>query len=155
MDLSTSSIDGSHTKTLREGEEARFQTRKMCKTTNSLYLTDNQGLPIAISSTVSGNHHDLYEIEEQLNELFLSLRNANINTDGLFVNADAVFDSRKFRNKCSEYGIIANTALNPRNGTENEFVLFDDELYEQSIRLKEQMRGWIVTERYSIDLAQP
>lgn len=103
LDLSTSSIDGSHTKSLRGGEEVEFQTRKMCKTTNALYLTDNQGIPIAISSPVSGNHHDLYEIEDRLDGLFSSIKSANINTDGLFVNADAGFDSRKFRNKCSEY----------------------------------------------------
>jgi Transposase and inactivated derivatives len=142
LDLSTSSIDGSHTKALRGGEEVEFQTRKMSKTTNSLYLTDNQGLPIAISSPVSGNHHDLYEIEERLDELFLSLKNANISIDGLFVNADAGFDSRKFRDKCSEYGVIANTALNPRNGSENEDVLFDELLYEQRYTI-ERTNAWM------------
>ena len=142
LDLSVSSIDGSHTKALRGGEQVEFQTRKMCKTTNSLYLTDNQGLPIAISSPVSGNHHDLYEIEERLDELFLTLKSANINTDGLFVNTDAGFDSRNFRDKCSEYGVIANTALNPRNGSDNEYVLFDDELYEQRYTI-ERTNAWI------------
>lgn len=140
MDLSTSSIDGSHSKALRAGEEVEFQTRKMCKTTNSLYLTDNQGLPIAVSSPVSGNHHDLYEIEERLGELFLSLKSANINTDGLFINADAGFDSKKFRDKCSEYGIIANNALNPRNG--NEEVLFDEQLYVQRYTI-ERTNAWL------------
>ena len=142
LDLSTASIDGSHTKALRGGEEVEFQTRKMCKTTNSLYLTDNQGLPIAISSPVSGNHHDLYEIEERLDELFMTLKNATISTDGLFVNADAGFDSKKFRDKCSQYGIIANTALNSRNGSENQNVLFDDELYEQRYSI-ERTNAWM------------
>jgi transposase len=99
-------------------------------------------LPIAISSPVSGNHHDLYRIEERLDELFTTLRRANINTDGLFVNADAGFDSQKFRDKCSEYGIIANTALNPRNGSENEDVLFDDELYEERYTI-ERTNAWM------------
>lgn len=94
-------------------------------------LQTDRGLPIAISSPVSGNHHDLYEIEERLDELFQTLKNATISTDGLFVNADAGFDSKKFRDKCSQYGAIANTALNHRNGSENQNVLFDDELYEQ------------------------
>lgn len=142
LDLSISSIDGSHTRALRGGEQVQFQTRKMCKTTNSLYLTDNQGLPIAISSPVSGNHHDLYEIGERLDELFLNLKNANISTDGLFVNADAGFDSRKFRDKCSEYGVIANTALNSRNGSENEGVLFDELLYEQRYTI-ERTNAWM------------
>lgn len=64
LDLSTSSIDGSHTRALRGGEEVEFQTRKMSKTTNALYLTDNQGISIAISSPVSGNHHDLYQVQD-------------------------------------------------------------------------------------------
>lgn len=131
MDLSTSSIDGSHTRALRSVEEVEFQKRKMSKTTNYLYLTDNQGLPIAISSPVSGSYHDLYQIEDRLDELFTTLKSANIRTDGLFANTDAGFDFQKFRDKCSEYGVIANTALNPRNGCENANALFDEVLYEQ------------------------
>lgn len=94
LDLSTSSIDSSHTRALRGGEEVDFQTRKMSKTTNALYLTDNQGIPIAMSIPVSGNHHDLFEIDTHLDELFQTLKNANIATDSLFINADAGFDSK-------------------------------------------------------------
>jgi hypothetical protein len=76
LDLSTSSVDGSHTKALRGGEQVEFQTRKMSKTTNALYLTDNQGLPIAMSSPIAGNHHDLYQIDIHLDELFQTLEKA-------------------------------------------------------------------------------
>lgn len=69
----------------------------MSKTTNALFLTDNQGLSIAISSSVAGNHHDLCQISEGLDELFLTLKKANIATNGLFVNADAGFNFREFR----------------------------------------------------------
>lgn len=142
LDLSTSSIDGSHTRALRGGEEVSFQTRKMSKTTNALYLTDNQGLPLAISSPVAGNHHDLYRIENHLEELFQTLTKANIATDGLFINADAGFDSKEVRAKCLAYGIIANTALNPRNGNNNEDILFDDMLYEQRYTI-ERTNAWM------------
>lgn len=142
LDLSTSSIDGSHTKALRGGEEVEFQTRKMSKTTNALYLTDNQGLPIAISSPVSGNHHDLYQINSHLDELFQTVEKANIETDGLFVNADAGFDSKEFRSKCFEYGIIANTAINPRKGSNDEIILFDEMLYEQRYTI-ERTNAWM------------
>lgn len=142
LDLSTSSIDGSHTKALRGGEEVEFQTRKMSKTTNSLYLADNQGVPIAMSTPVSGNHHDLFEIDTHLDELFQTLKNANIATDGLFVNADAGFDSREFRSKCFEYGVIPNTAVNPRNGNSDEFIVFDETLYEQRYTI-ERTNAWI------------
>jgi transposase len=123
LELSTSSIDGSHTRALRGGEEVCFQTRKMSKTTNALYLTDNQGLPLALSSPTAGNHHDLYEIEERLDELFSTLSKAAISVDGLFVNADAGFDSVSFKDKCIQHGVIANTALNQRNGDKNEDII--------------------------------
>jgi len=142
LDLSTSSIDGSHTKALRGGEEVEFQTRKMCKTTNALYLTDNQGIPIAISSPISGNHHDLYQIDCHLDELFQTLSKANIATDGLFVNADAGFDSKDFRSKCFEYGIIPNTAINPRNGSNDEIIIFDENLYENRYTI-ERTNAWM------------
>lgn len=142
LDLSTSSIDGSHTRALRGGEEVEFQTRKMNKTTNALYLTDNQGIPIAISSPVSGNHHDLYQVEDRMDELFQTLEKANIATDGLFVNADAGFDSKDFRRKCYEYGIVPNTAINPRNGTIDDMIIFDEMLYENRYTI-ERTNAWM------------
>lgn len=142
LDLSTSCIDGSHTRAFRGGEQVEFQTRKMRKTTNTLYLTDNQGIPIAISSPVSGNHHDLYQFDYHLDELFGTLEKANISTDGLFVNADAGLDSKEFRNKCSEYGIISNTAANPLSGTNDDVKIFDEMLYEQRYTI-ERANAWM------------
>lgn len=142
LDLSTSSIDGSHTRALRGGEEVEFQTRKMSKTTNALYLTDNQGIPIAISSPVSGNHHDLYDIDNHLDELFQTLKRAKISTHGLFINADAGFDSKDFRSKCFEYGMVPNTAINPRNGSNDEIIIFDEMLYENRYTI-ERTNAWI------------
>ncbi len=67
---------------------------------------------------------------------------AHIATDGLFVNADAGFDSKEFRSKCFEYGIIPNTAINPRNGTNNEVGIFDKTLYEQRYTI-ERTNAWM------------
>jgi len=142
LDLSTTSIDGSHTRALRGGEEVCYQARKKSKTTNALYLTDNQGLPLAISSPIAGNHHDLYQIDNHVDELFGTLLKANIATDGLFTNADAGFDSDDFRNKCAEYGVITNVATNTRNGSCNEEMFFDDMLYEQRYII-ERTNAWI------------
>lgn len=96
LDLFTSSIYSSHSRALSGGEDVAFQNRKMSKTTNALYLTDNQDIPIAISSSVSGNHHDLYQLDTHFEELFQTLRKANISTDGLFINADAGFEPKEF-----------------------------------------------------------
>lgn len=40
MDLSSSDLDGSHTKALKGGEQVGYQGRKKRKTTKTLYLTD-------------------------------------------------------------------------------------------------------------------
>ena len=47
-----------------------YQGRKKRSTTNSLYLTDRHGLPLALSSPIAGNHNDLYEIENTHEKCF-------------------------------------------------------------------------------------
>lgn len=69
LDLSSSVLDGSHTTALRGGKEVGYQGKKKRKTTNALYLTDRQGLPLAMSEPVSEKHNDLFEIEVQFEEV--------------------------------------------------------------------------------------
>ena len=102
LDLSSVDLDGSHTPALRGGAEVEYQGRKKRKTTNALYLTDRQGLPIAMSEPVSGNHNDLHDIEVQFEVVTTSLEEAEIPVEGLFLNADAGFDSANFRASCKE-----------------------------------------------------
>ena len=78
LDLSSVDFDGSHTSTLRGGEEVEYQGRKKRKTTNALYLSDRQGLPLAISNPVAGNHNDLYNIEVQFEVVTSTLKDADI-----------------------------------------------------------------------------
>ena len=92
LDMSSVDLDGSHTTALRGGEEVGYQGRKKRKTTNALYLTDRQGLPIAMSSPKSGEHHDVHNIEEVIGDMFNDLEKSHIRVDGLFLNADAGFD---------------------------------------------------------------
>jgi len=73
-----------------------YQGRKKRSATNSLYLTDRHGLPLALSSPIAGNHNDLYEIEKYLREVFSTLIEAQISTEGLFVNADLVLIIKTF-----------------------------------------------------------
>ena len=94
LDLSSVDFDGSHTSAIRGGEQAEYQGRKKRKTTNALYLSDRQGLPLAISNPVAGNHNDLYNIEVQFEVVTGTLEQANIPVEGLFLNADAGFDSK-------------------------------------------------------------
>ncbi len=70
LDLSNADLDGSHTTTLRGGEEVAYQGRKKRKIANSLYLNDRQGLPLALSSSIAGKYNDLYTIEKS-SDVFL------------------------------------------------------------------------------------
>ncbi len=75
--LSSGDVDGSHTTALRGGEAVGYQGRKKRKTTNAIYLTDRNGLPLAMSVPVCGNHNDLFTIEKHFeHRFFTSIRHS-------------------------------------------------------------------------------
>ena len=132
VDLSLAHIDGSHTPVCRGGEKAEYQGRKKRNTTNALYLSDRQGLPLAMSEPQAGNHTDLYEIESRIDEIATQLRNAEIPVDGLFANLDAGFDGEKLRIALDSHGIVSNVCPNRRNGADSsEKYFFDEEMYKE------------------------
>jgi len=51
-----------------------YQGHKKRKTTNAIYVTDRQGIPLAMSTSVSGSHNDLYNVSEELQGLFSGLK---------------------------------------------------------------------------------
>ncbi|WP_253271264.1 transposase [Saprospira grandis] len=104
LDLSSIQLDGSHTPAKRGGEAVGYQGRKKSKTTNALFLTDKNGLPIAMSPPFAGNHNDLFEIESHFQKMLADLQLSDISPDGLFMNADAGFDSKKLRENCQKNG---------------------------------------------------
>ena len=99
LDLSISHIDGSHTPAYRGGEKTEYQRRKKRCTTNALFLTDNQGIPLAMAEPQAGNHADLFEIEDRLDEIVCQLSAADIAVDGLLCDLDAGFDGKRTQ-KC-------------------------------------------------------
>lgn len=143
LDLSSVDFDGSHTPAIRGGEQVSYQGRKKRKTTNAHYLTDRQGIPLAISEPVSGNHNDLYNIEVQFEEITSTLEEAEISVKGLFMNADAGFDSKEFRDCCEKKGINANICFNKRNGESSDRdEYFDQELYNERYTI-ERTNAWL------------
>ncbi len=105
-------------------------------------MTDRNGLPLAMSTPVAGNHHDLYQIEDKLEELFTGLEKADIPVDGLFINADGGFDAEIFRSTCFKHGVIANVDFNSRNGDEHGNYLLDDLLYKKRYSI-ERTNAWM------------
>jgi hypothetical protein len=63
LDLSSLQLDGSHTLAKNGAEHIGYQGRKKAKTTNALFLCDNEGQPLAMATPQSGGHHDACEIE--------------------------------------------------------------------------------------------
>lgn len=143
LDMSSVQLDGSHTPAKRGGEAVGYQKRKSSKTTNALFLTDKPGIPLALSVPVSGNHHDLFDIKKSFPKMLQDLAKAEISSNGLFMNADAGFDSKGFRELCSGAHITPNIDFNKRNSkdTDNQ-PLLDDLLYKERFSV-ERTNAWI------------
>ena len=144
LDMSSTELDGSHTPAKRGGEAVAYQGRKKAKTTNMLFMTDKQGLPLACSEPFSGNHNDLFEIEKSVSKIVLTLEDSTIDCDGIFMNADAGFDSKNLRVLCQRTGIIPNFDINKRNTKnpdQNDYY-FDNQLYKERFAV-ERTNAWI------------
>jgi len=144
LDMSSTQLDGSHTIAKRGGQAVAYQGRKKAKTTNMLFLTDKQGFPLACSSPVSGNHNDLFDIKKTVSEILNTLTAAGIPIEGLFMNADAGFDSKELRSICNSKGIIPNFDFNQRNAKnldKNDYY-FDNQLYTERFAV-ERTNAWI------------
>jgi transposase len=143
LDLSSVQLDGSQTLCKNGGECIGYQGRKAAKTCNSLFLADNKGMMLICGAPESGAHHDLYRIEVIFKEMLSFLKEAGIETEGLFLNADAGFDAEGFRGLCSEMKIEANIDFNPRNGqTGKEYVYFDEQLFKRRTVI-EHANAWL------------
>lgn len=143
LDMSSIQLDGSHTPVKRGGEQVAYQTRKKSKTTNALFITDRQGIPLAMSEPMAGNHHDLFEIEKNMRKIEADLADATICSKGLLMNGDAGFDAKTLRQLCEELDIVANIDFNKRNAKSTDYdYLFDEQLYKERFAV-ERTNAWI------------
>lgn len=132
LDLSCINLDGSHTKANRGGEAVAYQGRKKCKTTNMLFIIDNQGVILFCSPPIAGNHNDLYNIEDYFDKMLEMAKGANIDLRYLFLNGDAGFDSESFRLKLEGCDIEGNIDFNKRNAKKlDNDTYFDEALYKR------------------------
>ena len=149
LDMSSVELDGSHTPAKNGGDAVGYQGRKASKTTNALFLSDSQGVMLALSTPQAGQHHDLFQIQLLFDELCGLLKAAGLDLKGLFLNADPGFDSADFAAACEKEEIMANVKENTRNSALAEFPvyqrgdhLFDEELY-QDRSVIEHANAWI------------
>lgn len=143
LDISNANIDGSHTRAIKGGEAVGYQGRKKAKTSNMLSISDSKGLPIALGEVQSGEHNDTYRIDAVMRAMVKDLKEAGIEVEGLFFNADASFDTKAMRKVSAEYGIELNTPINTRNGKGSERdEYFDDLLYKRRSAI-ERSYAWL------------
>ena len=134
LNLHTLQLDGTHTRTRGAIEKSAFQRRKGGKTSNLRCLCDEKGVLLAFSAVQAGNHHDLYDIVAQFEQMLAQLTAIGIRLEGLILNADAGFDSLELRNLCEQYGLEVNIKLNPRNGKiEDRNEYFDPQFYQHRL----------------------
>lgn len=143
LDMSSVSLDGSHTIAKKGGEAVAYQGRKKARTTNILFLTDKRGLPLIQGRPVAGNHNDLHEVEKTVRGMLERLIDANICVSGLFLNADAGFDSSGFRSLLESFDIHANIDRNKRGGKDPDLNdhYFDSQLYTERFAV-ERTNAW-------------
>ena len=97
FDLSSVQLEGSHTLAKNGGGAIGYQARKAGRTTNALFLADNQGLLLAIATPQAGNQRDTFELERVFTELCELLEAAELRLEGLFLNANKAFDVSSLR----------------------------------------------------------
>lgn len=142
LNLSVALFDGTHSPAKRGGEQVAYQGRKKCKTSNTLWLTDANGLVVGFTLPIAGNHHDIHDIEQRLAYMVEQLARSGIRVDGLFINADAGFDSEAFRDVCFRLGIELNVPGNYRGANQiDDDTYFDELMYEQRYAV-ERTNAW-------------
>ncbi|HEY9300100.1 MAG TPA: IS5 family transposase [Phormidium sp.] len=144
LDLSSAQLDGSHTIAKHGGEAIGYRGRKAARTTNSLFLADNQGVILAMSTPQEGQHHDLYQIQPVFEQLCQQLLAAGIDLKGVFLNADPGFDDTALRELCQHKQIQANIKSNPRKAKQVslDYQYFDQQLYKRRVVI-EQANAWL------------
>lgn len=109
-------------------------------------MTDSKGQPVAMAEPQAGNHNDVYQISSLFEQMCSLLQSAGISLRGVFMNADAGFDTEELRELCAEQKIEANIANNPRNkkkeAVADDYVYFDEKLYRNRYVI-ERTNAWL------------
>ena len=144
LDLSSIQLDGSHTPAKNGGVAVGYQGRKAARTTNALFVADNQGQPLAVATPQAGQHHDTFALDTLFAELCDLLEAAELRLDGLFLNADKAFDVNVLRQACARRNIEVNIPRNRRTAdwqTDDDTLLIP-ELYQRR-QVIEQLNAWL------------
>ena len=99
----------------KRGEKVKWQRRKRAKTVNNLVLCDNKYNILAISDCIEGNHHDSYDLIENVQNMLYSMKKQSIEYHFSHLNADSGFDVKSFLAFIEKMEMIPNIKQNKRN----------------------------------------
>jgi len=130
----------------KRGENVKWQRRKRAKTVNNLVICDNSYNILAISDCIDGNHHDNFEIVENIKTILKTLDRQHIQYQTTHLNADSGFDVKAFVDFIEENQIIANIKKNKRNQKKKmpEYRYFSDYIYRFRFKI-EVVFAWLDT----------
>ena len=130
----------------KRGEKVKYQGRKKSKTVNNLMLCDNKYNIIGISDCIDGNHHDSFEIVENMQDMIKSLDKSSIDYHNTHLNADSGFDVKAFIAFIEKQKMFANIKQNRRNSKkkEKEYRYMSDYIYENRFKI-EVVFSWLDT----------
>ena len=74
--------------------------------------------------------------------MFAGIKDSGLSVLGLFLNADAGFDSAQFRRDCHRQEVFPNLAFNKRRGMPRDDELLDELLYKERYSI-ERTNAWM------------
>jgi len=129
------------------GEQVKWQRRKRAKTVNNLVICDNQYHILAVSDCIGGNHHDSFELVEQLQILLQKMTDADIDYTSSHFNADSAFDVKGFIEYIeNKHKMISNIPKNRRNTKDEKQTsrYFSEYIYGSRFKI-ETVFAWLDT----------
>lgn len=107
-------------------------------------LCDNNYNVLAVSDCISGEHHDSFEIVEQMQAMIDSLDKQVIDYHLSHLNADSGFDVKAFIDFLEKHKMIANIKQNKRNTkkTQQEYRYMSEYIYQFRFKI-EVVFSWL------------
>ncbi len=130
----------------KRGEKVKWQRRKRAKTVNNLVICDNKYNILAISDCIEGNHHDSYELIENVQSMLDSMKKQSIEYHFSHLNADSGFDVKSFLAFIEQMEMVPNIKQNKRNTkkTEQIYRYMSDYIYANRFKI-EVVFAWLDT----------
>jgi len=130
----------------KRGEKVKWQRRKKAKTVNNLVICDNKYNILAISDCIEGNHHDSYELIQNVQNMLDSMKKQSIEYHFSHLNADSGFDVKSFLAFIEQMEMVSNIKQNKRNTkkTEQTYRYMSDYIYANRFKI-EVVFAWLDT----------